>query len=67
MTEERIVMAFKRLFSQDGARAVLRALAEYAHADEADYCADPRKDAYLQGRRSVVLYIRKMMETKDEV
>lgn len=67
MTDEKTRWAFKRLFATDDGAVVLRALAEYARADEAEFCSDPRKDAYLQGRRSVVLQIRKILEEKDEV
>lgn len=67
MTDEKTRWAFKRLFATDDGAVVLRALTEYARADEAEFCSDPRKDAYLQGRRSVVLQIRKILEEKDEV
>ena len=56
----------KRIFSTDEGAVVLAWLAEFAYADSADYCADPRKDAYLQGRRSVVLAIRNIMKEKDD-
>lgn len=54
-----------KVFSSDDGVIVLRYLAEFARADEAEYCLDPRKDAYLQGRRSVVLEIRNMMKEKN--
>ncbi|MBQ6352031.1 MAG: hypothetical protein IJJ28_02035 [Lentisphaeria bacterium] len=51
-----------KVFSSDDGVIVLRHLAEFAHADDADFCNDPLKDAYLQGRRSVVLEIRNIMK-----
>ena len=62
--EEKIRNCVKRIFSTDEGAVVLTHLAEFAHADEASYCNDPRKDAYLQGRRSVVLEIRNIMKEK---
>lgn len=67
MTDEKTRWAFKRLFATGDGAVVLRVLAEYARADEAEFCSDPRKDAYLQGRRSVVLEIRKILEEQNEV
>jgi len=54
-----------KVFSTDDGICVLRYLASFARADEAEFCADPRKDAYLQGRRSVVLEIRKIMKERN--
>ena len=51
-----------KVFHSDDGVIVLRHLAEFAHADSADFCNDPRKDAYLQGRRSVVLEIRNIIK-----
>lgn len=60
--------AFLLTFQNDNGRIVLRKLADFAHADDAEFCTDPRKDAYLQGRRSVILEIRKILKgTKNEV
>jgi len=64
--EEKVRNCMKRIFSTDEGAVVLAHLAEFAYADSADYCGDPRKDAYLQGRRSVVLEIRKIMKEKDD-
>ena len=58
----RIRESFLRVFCSDHGVVVLRELAAFARADEAEYCADPRKDAYWQGRRSVVLEIRNIMK-----
>lgn len=49
-------------FDNDHGRAVLDDLAEFTRCDEAEYCADARKDAYLQGRRSVLLHIRELLK-----
>ena len=58
--------SFLKVFGTDDGVIALRHLAEFAHADDADFCNDPRKDAYLQGRRSVVLEIRKIMKGQDD-
>ena len=55
-----------KVFSSDDGVVVMRYLARFAHADDADFCNDPRKDAYLQGRRSVVLEIRNIMNKRSE-
>ena len=66
-TRRRVRDCMLKVFSSDDGVIVLRYLAEFSRADEAEFCNDPRKDAYLQGRRSVVLEIRNIMkEKKDE-
>ena len=55
-----------KVFSSDDGVIVLRYLAAFARADEAEFCNDPRKDAYLQGRRSVVLEIRNIMKGNSD-
>ena len=61
--EERSIReSMLKVFSSDDGVVVLRYLASFAHADDADFCLDPRKDAYLQGRRSVVLEIRRIIK-----
>ena len=62
--ERKVRNCVKRIFSTDEGAVALDYLAAFAYADSADYCGDPRKDAYLQGRRSVVLEIRKIMKEK---
>lgn len=65
--QQKIRGAYLKVFSSDDGATVLQHLAEFARADSAEFCNDPRKDAYLQGRRSVVLEIRNIMkEKKDE-
>jgi hypothetical protein len=60
--ENKLRTAFGLVFAGDYAKIVLDHLAEFAHADDADFCNDPRKSEYLQGRRSVVLEIRKLIK-----
>ena len=60
--KRRIRESFLKVFHGDDGAKVLRALADFAHADTAEFCADPRRDAYMQGRRSVVMEIRNIME-----
>ena len=65
--QQKIRGAYLKVFSSDDGAIVLQHLVEFARADSAEFCNDPRKDAYLQGRRSVVLEIRNIMkEKKDE-
>lgn len=66
MKTDKVRNCVKRVFASDEGAVVLEYLAEYAHADSAEYCNDPRKDAYLQGRRSVVLEIRRIIKEKME-
>jgi hypothetical protein len=56
---------FQKVFTSDEGQKVLLMLAEFAHADDADFCQDPRKDAYMQGRRSVILEIRNIIKEKE--
>ena len=63
--QRRIRNSFLKVFTSDDGEEVLRRLAEFSHADDAEFCNDPRKDAYLQGRRSVVLEIRKILKGKE--
>lgn len=55
---------FLNVFSSDDGSIVLRYLSAFSHADDAEFCNDPRKDAYLQGRRSVVLEIRNILQER---
>ena len=56
---------FQKVFGSDEGILVLQSLVEFARADEAEYCQDPRKDAYMQGRRSVVLEIKNTIKEKN--
>ena len=56
--EEHLAIAFA---TESGAVA-LEYLAEFARADEADFYGDPRMADYLQGRRSVICEIRRIMK-----
>lgn len=65
MDEKEMASCFRKVFlGCDEGKIVLQELARFAHADDADFCVDARKSEYLQGRRSVVLEIRKIM--RDE-
>lgn len=57
---------FQKLFSSDEGFLVLKELAAFARADEAEYCADPRKEAYLLGRRSVIMEIRRILNSNEK-
>lgn len=67
MMSEKVRCAMQRAFSTDDGRVALAYLAEFARADDADYCEDPRKSEYIQGRRSVVLEIRKVFNNPEGV
>lgn len=65
MTEEeknQLRLAFHLVFNTDIGRAVLNELSDFARESEAEYCADARKESYMQGRRSVLLHIRKFLK-----
>lgn len=57
---------FLKVFLSPEGQVVLRELAEFARADEADYCQDPRKEAYYQGRRSVICEIRNTIKDTNK-
>ena len=65
MEQARKKYLFQKVFLSGEGQKVLEELAEFAHADDADFCNDPRKDAYIQGRRSVIMEIRKVL--KEEI
>lgn len=65
MSEEeknQLRLAFHLVFDNANGRAVLAELADFTRAEEAEYCADARKEAYMQGRRSVLLHIQKLLK-----
>ena len=64
--QEKIRESFLKVFTSDDGVIVLRVLARFAHADDADFCVDARKSEYLQGRRSVVLEIRNFLKGEDD-
>ena len=51
-----------KIFKCDEGVTFLRELEEFTRVDEAEFCSDPRKSEYLQGRRSVMLHIRKFLK-----
>ena len=65
MKKEEKIYLFQKVFLSGEGKKVLEELAEFAHADDAEFCNDPRKDAYMQGRRSVIMEIRKVL--KEEI
>ena len=67
MMSEKEKCALQRAFSTDDGRVALAYLARFARADEAEFCADPRLSEYIQGRRSVVLEIRKVFNNPEGV
>ena len=62
MTDPKIKTAFGLTFATEHGKIVLEYLADFARADEAEFCNDVRKSDYIQGRRSVVLEIRKIIK-----
>ena len=59
---EKEALTIARVFSTDVGKAALETLEKFARADEADFCEDPRKQDYMQGRRSVICEIRKALK-----
>jgi hypothetical protein len=56
-----------RAFHGDSGERVLNYLAHFTHADEDNFVDDSeRRNAYYQGRRSVMLEIRKILNQKRE-
>lgn len=64
MYSEKIVSLFRRLFETPEGAAVLHELEIFAQMNDAEYIADANLAAYLQGRRSVVCEIRKILQEK---
>ena len=61
-----INLEFVKVFDNDAGRKVLKYLAAFAEADNADFIADQRKSDYIQGRRSVVMEIRKILKEGEQ-
>ena len=59
---EKEALTIARVFSTDAGRAALETLEKFARADEAEFCEDPRKQDYMQGRKSVICEIRKALK-----
>lgn len=57
--------AFQTAFDGEAGRIVLAELAKFAGADQAPFCADPRMQEYMQGRRSVYCEIVKIINSKE--
>ena len=58
--------AFQTAFDGEAGRIVLAELAKFAGADQAPFCADPRMQEYMQGRRSVYCEIVKIINSKED-
>ena len=63
---EKLRNACLKIFSSDDGKILMNFLIHFTRADEAEYCVDPRKDAYLQGRKSVVCELKKIMHENYE-
>lgn len=57
--------AFQTAFDGEAGRIVLAELAKFAGADQAPFCADPRMQEYMQGRRSVYCEIIRIINSKE--
>jgi len=57
--------AFQTAFDGEAGRIVLAELARFAGADQAPFCADPRMQEYMQGRRSVYCEIIRIINSKE--
>lgn len=60
------VRAYKRLFDTDDGKVVLADLTKSFNPFRCTFTDDARKSAYLDGQRSVVLSIIKVIGIKDE-
>jgi len=60
--QNQLRLSFHLVFDNADGRAVLAELVEFTRAEEAEYCADARKESYMQGRRSVLLHIQKLLK-----
>lgn len=64
MISDRLRNACMRIFHSEDGRLLMDYLVKYARADEADFCDDARKAAYLLGQKSVIFEIRNIMKEK---
>ena len=66
MSEEERIQHLKfcaaKIFKCDEGITFLRELEAFTLVDKAEFCSDPRKSEYLQGRRSVMLHIRTFLK-----
>ena len=60
--DDRTKTAFGLTFATEHGKIVLEYLEKTFRADEAEFCNDVRKSDYIQGQRSVVLEIRKIIK-----
>lgn len=60
---EELQAYFQRTFCMsDEGKVALRELEKFVDFDRADFCSDPAKAAYFQGRRSVVCWIHNIIK-----
>ena len=66
-TKEQLQAYFQRTFCMfDEGKVTLQELEKFVGFDEAEFCSDPVKAAFLQGRRSVVCWIKQVIKGKDK-
>ena len=63
---EDLDLNFIEVFNTPAGRIVLKELVRFAEADNADFIADVRKSDYIQGRRSVVMEIKKHLSKGEK-
>lgn len=59
-------ICFKMVFGSAEGKKVLEYLEEFARSEDFAFCPDERLEAYLNGQRSVVAEIKKMIEKEVE-
>lgn len=63
---KRVNQRFREVFSSDEGVIVLEELSRFCHMGNGEFVADPRKLDYLQGRRSVVCEILRILNEKED-
>ena len=64
--EQRCIVAFRHTFDGVNGERVLKYLDRFCRTDEDLFTQDIRQNDYLQGRRSVMLEIRKQLKKELE-
>lgn len=62
MTEDEKRHSYVLTFSGVHGETVLEDLERFANYDRCDFCNDPRKETYMQGRRSVICEIKRILK-----
>lgn len=65
MDEKKKREYFCLTFLNDTGMAVLEELEDFARFNDGQFIPDPRLEAYMQGRRSVICEINKIMKGKE--